>query len=38
MVTLRGKVGSLPEHDAVVGTALAAKGVSRIVDELVVTG
>jgi osmotically-inducible protein OsmY len=38
VVTLRGKVGSLPEHDATVGTALAAKGVSRIVDELVVTG
>lgn len=38
VITLRGKVGSLPEHDAAVGTALAAKGVSRIVDELVVTG
>jgi osmotically-inducible protein OsmY len=42
-ITLRahadaGDIGSLPEHDAAVGTALAAKGVSRIVDELVVTG
>lgn len=38
VVTLRGKVGSLPDRDAAVGTALAAKGVSRVVDELVVTG
>lgn len=38
VVTLRGKVGSLPEHDAAVGTALATKGVSRVVDELVITG
>jgi osmotically-inducible protein OsmY len=38
VVTLRGKVGSLAEHDAAVGTALAAKGVSSIMDELVVSG
>jgi osmotically-inducible protein OsmY len=37
-VTLRGKVGSLPDHDAAVGTALATKGVWRVVDELVITG
>jgi osmotically-inducible protein OsmY len=38
VVTLRGTVGSLPEHDAAIGTALATKGVSRVVDELVVAG
>lgn len=34
LVTLRGKVGSLAERKAVVGTAHAAKGVSRVVDQL----
>ncbi|MBC5763929.1 BON domain-containing protein [Ramlibacter albus] len=34
VVTLTGEVDSLPEHDAVVGTAFAAKGVSRVVDRL----
>lgn len=34
VVTLTGQVDSLPEHDAVVGTAYAARGVSRVVDKL----
>jgi osmotically-inducible protein OsmY len=34
VVTLTGEVDSLGEHDAVVGTAFAAKGVSRVVDRL----
>lgn len=34
VVTLRGKVDSLSEHDAAIGTAFAAKGVSRVVDKL----
>jgi osmotically-inducible protein OsmY len=34
IVTLRGKVHSLPEHDAAVGAAYAARGVSRVVDKL----
>jgi osmotically-inducible protein OsmY len=34
VVTLSGQVDSLPEHDAVVGTAYAARGVSRVVDKL----
>jgi osmotically-inducible protein OsmY len=38
VVTLRGRVASLPEHDAAVGTALGTKGVTRVVDELVVGG
>jgi osmotically-inducible protein OsmY len=38
VVTLRGQVGSLSEHDAVIGTALGTKGVTRVVDELVVGG
>jgi osmotically-inducible protein OsmY len=38
IVTLRGRVDSLPEHDAAVGTALGTKGVTRVVDELVVGG
>lgn len=38
LVTLRGKVGSLAERKAVVGTALAAKGVGRVVDQLEVAG
>ena len=37
VVTLTGKVGSLSERDAVVGTARSTKGVSRIADRLVVT-
>lgn len=38
VVTLRGQVGSLPEHDAAIGTALGTKGVTRVVDEVVVGG
>ena len=34
VVTLRGKVDSLAEHDAALGTAQAAKGVTRVVDCL----
>lgn len=34
VVTLSGKVGSLPEHDAVLGTACAARGVTRVIDHL----
>jgi len=34
VVTLSGVVHSLPERDAAVGTAGAAKGVSRVVDRL----
>jgi osmotically-inducible protein OsmY len=34
VVTLRGTVHSLSEHDAVVGAATAARGVTRIVDRL----
>ena len=34
VVTLRGKVESLAEHEAAVGTAFAAQGVSRVVDRL----
>ncbi len=34
VVTLLGTVGSLSEHDAAVGTATAAKGVTRVVDRL----
>ncbi len=37
VVTLRGKVDSLAEHDAAIGTAWNAKGVGRVVDELIVT-
>ncbi len=36
VVTLRGNVHSLPEHDAAVGAAWATRGVSRVVDGLVV--
>jgi osmotically-inducible protein OsmY len=36
VVTLRGQVDSLAEHDATVGTARAAKGVTRVVDRLIV--
>lgn len=34
VVTLRGQVGSMSEHDAVLGTAHAAKGVTRVIDQL----
>ncbi|HEY1230013.1 MAG TPA: BON domain-containing protein [Ramlibacter sp.] len=34
VVTLRGTVDSLAEHDAAMGTARAAKGVTRVVDRL----
>ncbi|NUO71766.1 MAG: BON domain-containing protein [Frateuria sp.] len=33
-VTLRGTVDSLAEHDAAIGTARGAKGVTRVVDRL----
>lgn len=38
VVTLRGKVDSLAEHDAAIGTAIAAKGVARVIDRLDVAG
>jgi osmotically-inducible protein OsmY len=38
VVTLRGRVASLAERDAAVGTAFAARGVTRVVDALEVTG
>lgn len=34
VVTLLGKVHSLPERDAAVGAAFSARGVSRVVDKL----
>jgi osmotically-inducible protein OsmY len=34
VVTLKGDVHSLPEHDAAVGAAWATRGVSRVVDKL----
>lgn len=34
IVTLSGKVHSLAEHDAAIGTAFSARGVSRVVDNL----
>jgi len=34
VVTLTGRVHSLAEHDAAIGTALAARGVTRVVDRL----
>ncbi|MFC5499412.1 BON domain-containing protein [Caenimonas terrae] len=34
VVTLRGTVSSMSEHDAALGAAFAAKGVSRVVDKL----
>lgn len=34
VVTLSGKVHSLAEHDAAIGTAFAARGVTRVVDRL----
>ena len=33
-VTLRGEVDSFAEHEAAIGTAFAAKGVTRVIDEL----
>lgn len=37
VVTLRGKVDSLRERDAAVGTARCAKGVTRVIDDLQVS-
>lgn len=34
VVTIKGKVHSLAEHDAAIGAAFAARGVSRVVDKL----
>ncbi len=34
VVTLDGTVGSMAEHEAVLGTAYAAKGVTRVIDRL----
>ena len=34
VVTLSGKVHSMAEHDAAIGTAFSARGVSRVVDHL----
>lgn len=34
VVTLSGKVSSMSEHDAAIGTAYAAKGVTRVIDHL----
>jgi osmotically-inducible protein OsmY len=34
VVTLKGKVHSLPEHDAVLGAAWATRGVARVVDKM----
>jgi osmotically-inducible protein OsmY len=34
VVTLRGTVDSLAEHDAAIGTAHSAKGVTRVVDQI----
>jgi osmotically-inducible protein OsmY len=34
VVTLRGTVHSLTEHEAAVGAAMSARGVSRVVDQL----
>jgi osmotically-inducible protein OsmY len=38
VVTLSGKVHSMAEHDAAVGVAFSAKGVSHVVDHLQVAG
>lgn len=35
-VTLRGEVDSFAEHEAAIGTAFAAKGVTRVIDRLAV--
>ena len=37
IVTLTGQVHSMAEHDAAIGTARSARGVSRVVDHLRVT-
>lgn len=34
VVTLRGQVSSMAEHEAVIGTAYGSKGVTRVVDQL----
>ena len=34
VTTLTGEVDSLAEHDAAIGTAYAAKGVTRVIDRL----
>jgi osmotically-inducible protein OsmY len=34
VVTLSGTVGSLAERDAAIGTAYAARGVTRVIDQL----
>jgi DNA-directed RNA polymerase beta subunit len=34
VITLTGEVDSLAEHDAAIGTAYAAKGVTRVIDRL----
>jgi len=36
VVTLRGQVHSVPERDAAVGSALAAPGVTRVINELTI--
>ena len=38
VVTLSGKVRSMAEHDAAIGVAFSARGVSRVVDHLQVAG
>lgn len=38
VVTLSGQVDSMAEHEAALGTAYAAKGVHRVVDQLEVVG
>jgi osmotically-inducible protein OsmY len=38
VVTLSGKVDTLAEHDAAMGVAFSAHGVSRVVDHLQVAG
>jgi osmotically-inducible protein OsmY len=38
VVTLHGQVDSLAERDAAMGTAFAAKGVTRVIDRLEVRG
>lgn len=38
VVTLTGKVDSMAEHDAAIGTAFSARGVARVVDQLRVGG
>lgn len=38
VVTLSGKVSSMAEHDAAIGTASAARGVTRVIDHLEIAG